>query len=464
MLKTRTAYGYTKTALLSFAVSFFCTKVHSQKCPLFYDKGNIYTLTEANKGSICSKRTFDETSANGFHTKYSIINSANKELYALNFYFYPDQDSISVQYNNVQTGNFVPRSVSYIKGSSTRMFKDYGANDTSISAETRYCTLFTVPEPTRPFVILNQFQLPDEDNTYLFINPINPVKLQQHLDDVANYGRIQDSLNAEIAKEAEFQLVHKQAVADLFKSMKAYRDEQIEKFKDEADAEKYNTVYVEATPELESKLKDDLDPVFVNYFRDKFTFTDANTNMKFTFFINSSGEFEASKTDIHAEDSYKLQWFEDKYKEGIEGGMKSQTYKTISTTKYSPGLINDFNARYADSVKALNLRNDEYGEFVALKKEIMNDLDKYLQRDVNNPTKYNYRIKYRSTVEYAEWNYDITRKGLEKAGPKGNEAAASEDLRNIFLRKIVKKEGKYKVKIATVYINDKMLGQDMMLQ
>ena len=453
----------TRVVLIFFMGFFLHGTGSAQKCPPFYEKGTLYYATENKESGFCYRREpVSDINPDIFHTKYTIANAGGKEMYNIHFYFYKQLDSISVVYLNTLTGASTRKTATFKAHSSTRMFKNYEANDTAISTNTLYCTLFTVPETARPYIILNQFQLPDDEFTYLSVSPVNPDKLQQHLAEVELYNKYQDSLNLVTEQENEKIAQHKKAISDLLNEMKEYKDNEIRKIKDEDEVFNKGENFLEASNMLSEKFRDEMDQLFTGYYRTVFPFDNSASDMSFTFFCDANGRIDPSKTDIHSVNSLKLKWIEDGFRANIEPLMSEKRYKTVLVPRFNPTLITDFDAKYKDAFNELKPDNDEYAEYLAVKKEIYNQFDKYLKREMNSPTKYTYLLKYRSTVEYSEWIYEVSRKGIEKIGPKGMEETITQNLINIFKEKIAKpKVGKYKVKICSVFLNNLLVAQDI---
>lgn len=454
---------YTRLLMILLPLFLFPTALFSQKCPPFYERGSMYNTTENTQTGICYKRgTIVDSDPDVYHTNYTIANGEGKELYDIHLYFNKRLDSISVVYFNIPSGITSTKPVTFGSHSSIRMFKDYEANDTTISLNSRNCTLFTIPEPTRPYIILNQFRLLDDDNTYLSLNPVSADKLQQHLSEVEGYKNWRDSMH--ILSEAEQQklALHKKGIADILKEMEEYKEAEIKKIQEADEDSKTMGVYAEANTEMQALFLSKLDPVFNNYYSKVFPFENKYSEMSFTFFCDADGNIQPLKTDIHSVNSEKLQWFEDSFKVNLERIINTQKYKTMVTTNYHPSILTDFDARFIKPFNDLDPSNEEFAQFASAKTAIYNVLEKYLARDKSSPTKYSYVIKYKSTVEDADWQYEINRKGIEKIGPKSLEESIPQDLKNIFKNKIVKPgTSKYHIKICKIYLNGLLVGEDI---
>lgn len=443
----------------------FSSQLYCQNCPLPYDKGTLINSEDPDiKKTICFKREPSQDSVPGlYHTKYIVISTSGKELYNIHFYFYQLQDSLHILYVNAASGKTNTRDIKFDDHSSIRIFKNYKPNQTDISENDQFCTLFSVLDPTRPYVSLNQFQCIDEENVYLSLTSLNTEKLQQHLLDVELYNKWKDSMN--IVKEAEERRIaeRKKVIANFMGAMKEDKDLVIKKIKDDDNAA-INTMLLEAPLEYLNDFNRKLDYLFMDYYKNIFPFQEYSSELGFIFICTPNGIIDTLKTEMFGIASPKIQWFEDSFRIHIAPLIVSDKYRTVITRRSNPGLTSDFNLKYSDHFNQLRPEpsNEEFEDFLKVKKELLVDLGRYLERSYMVSTKYRYSIKYRSVVEYSDWIYEISRKGVEKIGPKGSTAPIPENLIITFKNKIAKpKIGKYHVKICSIYINDKLIGQDI---
>ncbi len=464
MQKNNKSYPmYTRLLIVLFLGFLYPTSLISQSCPNFYLKGIMYNIADNTQSNICYKRgTIVEVDPDVYHTNYTIVNTNGKELYNIHLYFYKSLDSISVVYFNIPSGITSTKPLTFEEHSSIRMFKNYKANDMGISTDIRNCTLFTIPEPTRPYIILNQFQLLDEETTYLSLDPVNTDKLQQYLNEVQIYKKWKDSVDFALKQEQKKIEDHKKAISNMLNEMKEYKNNEINRILYEEEEFKKEGIYEAADPNLSEKFKTEMNHIFRNYYKNIFQCEDSYSEMSFTFFMDSDGSIDPSKTLIHSINSNKLQWIQDSFLLNIEPQIFRMTFKTRVISKYNPNLITDFNLRFVNAFNFLEPSADERREFNSTKTAIYNDLEKYMTRDLSSRTKYSYVIRYKSTVENVDWIYERDRKGIEKLGPKGYEQTISQELKDIFKQKIAKPDvGKYRIKICKIFLNDEPVGQDI---
>ena len=436
---------------------------YSQKCPSFYDSGVLENsnMPKEYNTQICFKReALQITIPYLFATKYTIFGIGGKEMYNISFYFYQNNDSILINYLNVVTGKTVVKSINYPKNSAIRMFKNYKPNDPDIENSQQYTTLFTVPDLERPYIVLNEFQLLDSTNFYLFLTPVNPEKLQQHLSEVAIYNAWKDSMNIEIEKQKEKIAQRKILITDFFAQMKKYKDQVINKIIDDENNLITKGDVEDAPREAQFAFKEKFDPLFTKLYKTILPFEQYENELTFTFICNADGKIEDSRTKILSTNLTGIECFVDSFKLNIAPLVSSDTYKTNSVQKDNLRLIDDFNKRFQQPIEDLKLSNQEFRELKNLRNEIYEELERYTVREFKLPAKYNYLIKYRSDVVFEEWIYEISRKGVEKIGPKGSVIPIPDKLIQTFKSKIAQpKIGKYKVKICSVFINDQFVNQ-----
>ena len=454
-----------KKPLLIILLSFCITlKLFSQICPRNYEKGKIISVLESGIGKMCFKGDPVPDSVPGiYHTKYTIVGANAKEIYNIHFYFYKTEDSILMVYFNTVTGKTARKTITFGEHYSIRMFKNYKPNDTTINENTQYCTLFTVPDTSRPYIVLNQFQLIDDENTFLSLTPLNNDKLKQHHQEVEIYYKWKDSVELITEQQQKIIIERKKTISSLLKEMNEYKEKVIQGIYDDDNNFKLSGPTIEANSTMKVEFKRKLDPLFIKYFKNICPYSESNSDIGITFICKADGKIDASKTEIYSINSPKINWFEDSFKVNIAPNIADGIYESVITQRLNSNLINDFNLKYLEAFNQLKPDNAEFKLFVDVKKEIYNELQKYFLREMNTPTKYTYMINYKSTVEYADWVYEINRKGVEKIGPKIiTTQSISENLINIFKSKIAKpKVGKYKVKICNVYINKELIGQDI---
>jgi len=443
----------------------YTEKLCAQKCPQAYDYGTLINtnLPEEAWLNICfRKEALPITIPDLYSTKYTVLGSGGKELYNISFYFFKAHDSILVNYVNVISGKMVVKSLTYLENSAIRIFKNYKPNDDGIKEGMQYITLFTVPDLERPYIVLNEFQLLDDSDSYLSLSPINPEKLQQHHSEVAIYNSWKDSMNIEKEKEKEKIVQRKIVVADLFTQMKKYKEQVINKIVEGESNLIFQETIEGASIEAQMEFKERFDPVFSKLYKSIFPFEHYENELTFTFICNADGKVEDSRTKILSKNPIGMDRFVDSFNIHISPLINSNIFKTISVQKNNPKLIDDFNNRFQQTIEELKLSNPEFFELKKLRSEIYEELDRYAVRVFKLPAMYIYFIKYRSDVVFEEWIYKINRKGVEKIGPKGSVIPIPEKLIQTFTSYIVQpKIGKYKVKICSVFINDKLLNQDI---
>lgn len=457
-----------KLLVLLFLFFGFSLKLFSQDCQPSYEKGSVINKGESRQGYFCFKKDPEpliDSIPGMYHTKYTISFGKGRETYNIHFYFYKLLDSISIKYMNTVSGKMTTEEIAFKKHSSIRMFKNYKANDTTINANDIYYTLFTIPDTLRPYVSLNQFQLPDNSNICLKFTEIDPEKLQQHDAETRNYFRLEDSISIVKKTDAENRLRHKNTIDSIFRSMNDYKDYAIKKIIDEDSVFKLKGPVAEAPLDLLEEFRTKVDPLFREYLKNNCPFENYDSEIRFTFISNGNGKININKTQIESINSLRIKWIEDNFKMSIQSHIEEGIYRTVNTVRTNTGIIAEFNNIYVEAINYLkaNSGNEEYKEFLVFKNKIYSELEKYiLDRDINTPTKYTYSIKYRSTVSIEDWIYEINKKGVEKIGPKKAVEATSDELKILFKKNIAKPGiGKYHIKICNAFLNNNLISLDI---
>jgi hypothetical protein len=443
----------------------FSIKIWAQDCQPSYEKGFVFNMAENNLGFFCFKKDPEpliDSMPDVYHTKYTIAFGKATEAYNIHFYFYKRLGSMYVKYMNTVSGKTGTEEITFKEHTSIRMFKNYKANDTTISENEQYCTLFTIPDTMRPYVTLNLFQLPDNKNICLGFTQINPEKLLQHRKEAADFFKWEDSVAVATKAEEERRIRHKNTVDSLFRDMNDYKVTVIQKITEDDSLFKMNGPVLEAPGSYLEAFKEKIDPVVFEYFKNIYPYENFDSEIRFTFTCNGEGKMDNGRTQVESVNSLRIKWFEDSFKVNIQPFIEAGVYKTVTAPRANPGLITSFNDKYSDATKYLT-ENADYKEFMTIRNKIYSDLDKYiLSRDISTPTKYTYSVKYRSTVSVEDWIYEINKKGVEKIGPKKADEVISEDLKMVFRNKIAKPNvGKYHIKICRVYLNNKLVGLDI---
>src|SRR5262249_51924478 len=149
-------------------------KLHSQNCPQSYDNGSMFNAATGTAKKICFKNTVNQDSLPYiYHSEYTVSNTNGTKLYNILFNFNRRTDSIFIVYINKITGKIASEEIHIPQNHSIRVFKDYKTNDTTVNENVQNCTLFTIPDTTRPYIILNYFRLLDDLDYYLSLEPVN---------------------------------------------------------------------------------------------------------------------------------------------------------------------------------------------------------------------------------------------------------------------------------------------------
>ena len=446
------------------------TKAYCQDCPALFEKGNMCYLPGERQASFCFKKDPEillDSIPGVYHTKYTVSLDKGREAYTIHFYFYKALDSISIIYFNAASGKIISEELRFPEHSSIRMFKNYRANDTSITENDRLCTLFTILNIERPYVTLNQFQLPDNKNTYLTFTAVIPDKLILHQNETSAYFKWKDS--TDLAKETELKRVVERThmLDSMLKEMKDYEAVLIKKVIDSNEYLKLYSTAADASIIYTEEFKRKQAHLFTGFLKKIFPVEDLNSSIKLTFICNGEGRIDPSKTTIDSTGSSRIKWLEDSVKIYVLPIIDMIGYRTMSIYQAYPNLIFDFENKNRSTINYFNsasVDNSEYRKFIREKRPIIDSLDRYsVGKEIHLPTRYTYVINYKTTVVPAEWVYEIdSKKNEERIMSRKNNEYIPDELKTLFKKKIAKQGiGKYKIRICSVYLDDILIGQDI---
>ncbi len=443
---------------LILVLFIFCltTKIFSQKCRLPYENGDLI-INDSKKGIVCFLREPDQNVVgNIFHTKYTFKINGEKETY-LDFNFYKDQNIIEIIYTDA-TGSKTPKSIKFDPAGSIWMFKDYKANDTLINKYDSDTILFTIIDPSKPYITLNHFQLMDNDEVLFKLQDINDDKLLLHtLAAKLYYARIKPQ---PIPVDETAIKQHQKNIEEIFNEMRDYTDSVIKKIKsDSSDIIKNgkNGQILEATSEVSQKFKIQLDSIFIPYYKNIFHFEDSTCDFEIKCFCDGEGKIKSCY--IHSVESTPIKWFEDSFNFILKPRIEEGIYKTMTTSLNNPNLTNEFTNRYRTKFDNLDPTNDEKNSFDKLQVSILRKLENYSVLEINCPTNYTYDINYRSTVKEDIWIYEKDKKGNTTVRIDGAVDQPAPDLIIYFKENIGRpKKGKYNINTNEISINNKLIG------
>ena len=462
-----------KIIIFLFLFLDICSNLFSQDCPPSYDKGSLFNREQSGKpGYFCFKRDPEppvDSLPEVYHTKYTIAFGKGRETYNIHVYFYKMQDSISIKYMNTTSGKTTSTEIAFKEHSSIRLFKNYKTNDTTISENEQYCTLFTIPDTLRPYITLNLFQLPENPGICLVFSQVTPDKLAQHREETAAYFRWEDSVGLARKLDEDRRIKLKNSMDSLLRDMNDYKAMAILKIRKSDSLFALNGPVQEANATYSEEFKLKIDPLFIESLKKELPFENSDSELKLSFICNGLGKMDIQKVKMEPTGSPVAALLENSFKQDILPVIEAWVYRTGVIQRTDAGLVNDFNKRYSAAIDQFSKEtavNSIYKEFLAGRNKILAELDVYmLTREVNTPTRYSYSARYRSEVTTADWIYEIDRKGNEKIGPKKPVEPVLEELKTIFKTKIAKPGvGKYHIKISRVYFNNKIIGQDIRLE
>ena len=437
----------------------FCLslQIFSQNCHTSYIPGTLL-LNGDPDGTLCYKKLPELNIVNNiYHTNYTFRVNGQKEIYQLDFYFYRSLDSISIIFSNQQTGYRDTNYTKFDRKGSFWMVKDYKANDTLINRSDNYSILFTIPEIDNPYITLNQFQLPDNKAMEFGVSDINPLQLRLHIAESKLYfDRYKPG--SSMTPEARIKVLK-----DLSGEMSAYKDSVINEIKNSEELSGKNKQPVDAGNLLNEQFAIQLNPIFINYYKTIFQYQDFCSTIQIVFTCDINGKIE-KVNDIYSVNSQQLKWFEDSFKNNVLPQIAAKNFKSVTESWKAPQLQVNFDNKFLERIKTLNLSPAETPAFAQLKKEIYDEFAGYRDKEIYRPTLYTYRLRYQSIARDEVWEYKLrTDKKPEVLGPIGSTEQISEDLKSKFRRDYIRKKkgSRCDIKRCDIIINNEPKGQDI---
>ncbi len=446
-----------KLIVLFCLFSYLGTNLYSQKCPSSYQSGD-YIFADNKINKVCYLREPDlDTLGSFFHTKYTFTAEGGKDNYTIDFNYSKTDKKITIGYFNKVTNYRTEKIVRVDPNGSLYIFKDYKQNDIINNKENTDVTLFTINEPERPYVTINQFQLMDNLEILFRLRDLDNEKTVLHNFKVSDYLRTIKKVMPEIPDKKNID------IEGLKKELKTYNDSVLNQIKEQDQKFVDNIWPKEASYELTNRFKIQLDAFFYTYFKSIFPYQNHNSRIEFTFICDADGKIKKVK-NIHSANSLQIKWIEDSFKINVLPLLQQKIFETMTELRENLKLIDDFNKVFNERIN--NLKADIIGvpEIRRARAEIIEDLSKQIQRVKNIPTAYTYTFYYESTVKDEVWEYHIkTSKKPEVLGPVDSNEQISDDLKSKFRNRdiIISKKSKYNIKRCDVKINDEKVVKDL---
>lgn len=453
------------TVIISFCITVMA---HAQKCPPSYEKGRLF-INEVEQGFVCYLREPDPYVENNvYRTKYTFRLNGTAEMYVLYFLYYKSLDSISIVFNN-PNGMSVIQKQNGIKlepNSSLVLFRDYKANDTAIKLSDDNTILFNIPEPEKPYVTVNQFQMPDNETVGFSLDPINTLLLELHNTKAKLFycQKKPGSMNSwQFQKEA----------SSLKREIRDYRDSVNTRMKQVTQDMLASRKPEDADEALNEIFKAKMDTIFKNYYKNIFMYRNDSSIIEVTFICDEEGKITkiaAGNNGVRSINTAQIRWLEDSTRTILLRLISKENFHNIIETMKTPPLMQDFNYRFFDRINKLNCNPDGSQDVTRAKTELREliesvraDFDRHRDKEVRRPTQYKYTFKYQSIVLTEDWVFDVTRKGYQYIGPKVFSEVPLE-IKTLFRERVLppdRKQDDYKVKRCFVKFNDVLIGEDL---
>ncbi len=409
--------------------------------------GKMLDIKDGKIDAICFLRNPNPV---GNKTKYTILFNG-MEIYEVEFTYYKEEDSISIQFFDKENTIVKNESVKLKSKNSHFLICNYKPSIWPINDATQpYQILFGIDNPKKQFITLYQFQAIGGIQTQFRLQYVPDSVLNRHLEAVILEQNM-DTIEARYAR----------SVANLKRDMMGYK----ENIKKEIEKNEASMQLQEATrtadASLQKEFKEKLDTIFIHIFKNIYTFTNDDFDVEFNFNSNGYGniKIDTTKTIFFKNGRSQKNWLKDSFMLKIKPIIERVIYKTLTGTYTNQNLRPNFLDWFETNFKSYE--NLSKTDFVEALNQIYDTLDSYETRKISFSTKYFYSFKYKSEVRETIWKYNPNDGTIK---PNSKNEAINESLQNIFREKCSAcTKGKYNVKICTVSINDTPMGQDIQI-
>lgn len=406
-----------------FYILFFSLNIYNnisgQGCPVH--KGKLF-VDGVNLVDICfeSSPPINTDMELPYTTKYTIKQNG-LDIYTVSFDWYANKDSILIFFLNEKSKENFTRSFKYKKSYSLNIVNDKGFNDLTINKNGTYSILFTISDINSHSIKLNQFSSPKENpNLFFSLEPINDLDLDKQQNDARNY--VQDSMIVAdlAAKDLARKTAHQNEINALIDSMKAFRDAEIQKVLDKEKLIKKSVPNLNAIPEDQEKFVQILNPI-INAKKNIMPYENYDDVIGLEFHTDGEGKIHQSKILTNCINIKLKEWFIDSVVPKIADEIETLTFNEQKSKCGSSNFNSKLNAKFND-IKYLILSKSKdfktYDEDRLLidfeTSKIIISFDDYLDRETGAPTKYYYKIKYKSVHFFKRLICKKSDEGLQK--------------------------------------------------
>jgi len=417
--------------------------------------GKMLNAKDSKIDAVCFLRTPNPI---GNVTKYTILLSGI-EIYEVEFTYYKEGDSILIKFYDKQNTSVKRESIRLKSEDSHFLICDFKPNIKSISNANGYRILFGIDHPNQQFITLYQFQAIGGTLTQFKLQDVADSVLFQHKISVTDYEVIVD-----------IRRKYTNAIEQLKRDMIFHKDSIINSITEKENTKIIKDAILIADKSLQADFTKKMDGMFVNYFKNIFSFNEDAFDVNFTFSCNGKGKIKIDTVkSLHFKIGLQKNWLRDSFILNIKPNIEKGFYGTLTETNTTKNLKLEFTNWFEDNFNSYtNLGPSDRDSFMVLLKSIYTELDPFITRTINIPTLYSYTFRYTSSVKRPTWKYVKESDGSDKFVDKSDKekrVEITENLKQIFKTKYGSLgSGKYNLMVSTLSINsDAYNGQDIQL-
>ena len=404
-----------------------------------------------------------------YYTKY-IIEVDQEEVFEIDFRVYKETDTILVQlFDKLRTK---ARSV-YITYNGVNdcysIIKDYHPNDKDINDTAAVSILFNIPNEEERYVYLNVIK-DMSDETYYFLRQIPP-------DVRAKYDNCLSSKDSNCNKVITEFNNNEKGINKLKAQMNLYKENQLNKMKDEIEKKITEPATDKATPDMQEAFRKKMDNLFLSQFGNYFTFENNDIDVELSFNINGIGRLQNIGKNFR--NGSQKKWFIDTIEQKIKPLLEKENVPILTGQYKNPDLIIRFNNSFNDSMyyydkireklypqikkcdSTFQLPDNNQKAFDETSNNIIAEFTPFFSKSIGLPTDYKYNYRYTTTVSDVTGKWKNERNEFEiKSGTRSQDLIDNwSTISTAFKEKLIpSSRQRYLVKICTLKINGKFIG------
>jgi hypothetical protein len=412
-----------------------------------------------------------------YYTKY-LIEVDMEEVYEIGFHVYKDADSILVQQFDKLRSTSKSVLMTFRDNDCFNVIKDYQVNEKDIDDNASVSILFNIPNAEERYVNLNSFK-DMTDETYYFLQKIQPEVLDPHIQCVEDHNKSCDFLQAEFTK-------NENSIKALKAKMLAAKDREVKKMKDDIEAIRTGNATEDAPEELQEEFNKKIDRIFRNQFGNYYSFENNDIDAEFKFKFDGSGKLQTNIGRSFKNGSQN--WFNDMFTQKIKPAIEQETPPVfLRNYNYNPDVLSDLLNSFKDSISYYDtirqrriyeiqeqtkcdtlfmLSDKNKSAFTETKKEVSDAFEPFGNMRIGKPAVYPYKYRYTTTVSEVtgKWKngnneFDVKSGSLSQV-LLYNKAVINKAFNEKFAPDNTQK---YHIRICSLSINGVLIGVDIQM-